>query len=158
MFQSNAPQNYYAPQTMYPNMMQQPSLPMNAVYNSQAKPAIPQIAKPLSGRIVNSDSEITPNEVVMDGSISLFPQSDYSCIFAKQWGPDGTIQTVRYIPEVVEPETVAEATSGINLSNIMDRLDEIETLLKKQNKPYNNRKLYNNYKKNDGEKKENEDA
>lgn len=163
MFQNNsAPQNYYTPQpSVYP-MMQQPTLPMNAVYNAQAKPQTPP-SKPLTGRVVNDHSEITPNEVVMDGSVSLFPQSDYSCIFAKQWGPDGTIQTVRYIPEVVEPESVEDAQgNSVNLINIMERLDDIETLLKQRNKPYNNRnKSYNNRNNKqygNDEKKENEDA
>lgn len=35
----------------------------------------------------------------MDGSVSLFPQNDYSAIYAKTWTKDGTIATVKYVPE-----------------------------------------------------------
>lgn len=39
----------------------------------------------LTGRIIQTESDITPNEVAMDGSVSLFPLGDYSAIIAKQW-------------------------------------------------------------------------
>ena len=45
----------------------------------------------IPGRLVNNLDEITPQEVPMDGSVSLFPQNDYSAIYAKTWTKDGTI-------------------------------------------------------------------
>ncbi|WP_300899411.1 hypothetical protein [Turicimonas muris] len=73
-----APQNYYTPQPAYPVVTGQPTLPANAAYTQQQQPKPANQFKPLSGRIVSNDSEITPNEVVMDGSVSFFPQADYS--------------------------------------------------------------------------------
>lgn len=51
------------------------------------------VNRTIFGRVINSENDITPNEVPMDGSISLFPLADYSKIFAKQWSQDGTIKT-----------------------------------------------------------------
>lgn len=59
----------------------------------------------IPGRLVNNLDEITPQEVPMDGSVSLFPQADYSAIYAKTWTKDGTIATVKFIPE--QPQMVS---------------------------------------------------
>lgn len=53
----------------------------------------------IPGRLVANADEITPQEVPMDGSVSLFPQNDYSAIYAKTWTKDGTIATMKFIPE-----------------------------------------------------------
>ena len=58
----------------------------------------------IPGRLVNNLDEITPQEVPMDGSVSLFPQADYSAIYAKTWTKDGTIATVKFIPEQPQME------------------------------------------------------
>lgn len=139
MFPNNnvAPQNYYTPQPAYPVVTGQQMLPTNAAYTQQQQPKPVNQMKSLSGRIVSNDAEITPNEVVMDGSVSFFPQADYSCIFAKQWGQDGTIQTVRYIPDVPNVEEASDSekeTIADSFSAIFERLDNIEGLIKKNNK------------------------
>ena len=69
-------------------------------YQPQQMPQLQQMQIPkLSGRSVNSADEIVANEVAMDGSVSWFPKSDLSEVYAKQWKADGTIQTVVYKPE-----------------------------------------------------------
>lgn len=73
----------------------------------------PQI-KRVPARIINDPKEIMPNEVPMDGSVSLFPTADYSCVYAKAWNANGMIDTVKYVPE--KPETQPE-TRIIFLSN-----------------------------------------
>lgn len=57
----------------------------------------------ITGRRVNSLQEIMPNEVPMDGTMSLFPKSDYSCVYGKMWNTDGTIRTVCYLPQEQPP-------------------------------------------------------
>lgn len=101
-----------------------------------------QVEQGLPGRIVNAIEEVAPNEVPMDGRVSIFPKRDYSSIFAKAWNSDGTIQTVEYVPKVVDvpTETVVAPTPDIS-NTILERLDNIEKLLT----PYNNRS--NNYNK-----------
>lgn len=101
-------------------------------------------ASGLTGRIIQTENEITPNEVAMDGSVSLFPLGDYSAIIAKQWNANGTISTIKYVPVVenedgkdVEPSKLDTLSEQVN-----KRFDDIERLLTNRNN--------NNYKKNQG--------
>lgn len=91
--------------------------------------------KRVPARIINDPKEIMPNEVPMDGSVSLFPTADYSCVYAKAWNANGMIDTVKYVPE--KPETQNTPQSQDVLSAILARLDNIERTLNKRNKPYN---------------------
>ena len=114
--------NYYYQQT--PQQYMQNNLP-----NGQ------QVRIPISGRIIGNVSEIVPNEVPMDGSVSLFPQNDYSCIYAKKWNTDGTIQTVKFVPVVDDADLTKTSTNDFNVSlasdinEISNRLSKIEELL-----------------------------
>ena len=89
----------------------------------------------IPGRTVNSLDEITPQEVPMDGSVSLFPQQDYSAIYAKTWTKDGTIATVKYVPE---PNQAAPQKTSLEtrLDKIDQRFDKLERMLTRNNKPY----------------------
>lgn len=82
-----------------------------------------QIAS-IAGRVVQNEHEITPQEVSMDGSISLFPLADYSTIIAKQWNSDGTIKTLRFVPEVVAAanEEIQTADFATHFDRRMDEL------------------------------------
>lgn len=93
---------------------------------------LPQQPASIRGRVVNSDQDIMPNEVPMDGNLILFPLSDYSCIYAKQWDRNGNgIITVKYVPEIVkEEEKVEEVIPNEALASINERLDEIQSMLK----------------------------
>ena len=95
----------------------------------------PPSVKRVPARIINDPKEIMPNEVPMDGSVSLFPTADYSCVYAKAWNANGMIDTVKYVPE--KPETQHTVQSQDVLTAILARLDNIERTLNKRNKPYN---------------------
>ncbi len=92
----------------------------------------------ISGRMIGNISEVVPNEVPMDGSVSFFPQSDYSCIYAKKWNTDGTIQTVKFVPVVENDKPQETSLNDIrefntslasDIENISTRLEKIEKLL-----------------------------
>lgn len=94
----------------------------------------------LPGRVVNNSDEITPQEVPMDGSVSLFPQQDYSCIYAKTWTKEGAIATMKFVPE--QPQTATGQKSP--LEERLDRIDQrLEALDKKLNRPRNFQKRNN---------------
>lgn len=101
--------------------------------NQQMNPQMPSNvntprANTISGRVVSSPNEITPNEIPMDGSVSLFPTSDYSTIYAKAWNTNGQIETVKFIvakPEEVTAEKSDDGTKAA-LDAINARLDKIE--------------------------------
>lgn len=103
-------------------------------FNNFQRPSMPAM---IPGRLVANADEITPQEVPMDGSVSLFPQNDYSCIYAKQWTKDGNIQTVRYVPE----QPVVQADQKTPLEEHLDRIEEkLEALDKKLNRQKNYQK------------------
>ena len=89
----------------------------------------------IPGRLVNNLDEITPQEVPMDGSVSLFPQADYSAIYAKTWTKDGTIATVKFIPEQPQMEPQKSPLEE-RLDRIDQRFDKLEKMLSNRNKPY----------------------
>lgn len=94
----------------------------------------------LPGRVVANIDEITPQEVMMDGSVSIFPQSDFSCIYAKQWAKDGTIQTIRYVPEIPQQAQVQSVPIEEQFNLINQRFDKIEKMLSGTTKrPYKKR-------------------
>ena len=129
----NLPQRpFYGQQQSY-----QPNLASLGQNNSQMPGG-------LTGRIIQTENDITPNEVAMDGSVSLFPLGDYSAIIAKQWNANGTISTIKYVPVVdnedskdAEPSKLDTLTEQVN-----KRFDNLERLLTNRNS--------NNYKKNQG--------
>lgn len=61
------------------------------------------------GKIINDFSELTANDVPMNGSAAFFPKADGSEIQARAWTANGTIQTVVYRP--VQPENTADGTN-----------------------------------------------
>lgn len=120
------PGTSYAPQTGgYMAGNQTPNLYQNQLNRIQSIP----------GRLVNNLDEITPQEVPMDGSVSLFPQSDYSCIYAKTWTKEGTIATVRYVPE--QPQNAEQQKSPLE-----ERLDQIDQKLDNLSKSMNRQRSY----------------
>lgn len=134
--------NYYNPY-LQPN-------PYTPVYDPRTQPAQqkttpvqqtqynPNMQRPnmIYGRSVNSAEEITPQEVPMDGSVSLFPKTDYSCIYAKMWNTDGTIRTVTFVPELPQDGQAQVNPVMQAFDNINERLDKIEKSLNKRNRPY----------------------
>lgn len=119
--------------------------PQNGNYVTQSQTyQNPYIQQPsrfhsIPGRLVNNLDEITPQEVPMDGSVSLFPQNDYSAIYAKTWAKDGTIATVKFIPE--QPQiTPQKSPIEERLDKIDQRFDRLEKMLSDRHKP---RKPYN---------------
>lgn len=59
-----------------------------------------QIPQPqgIIGKVVGDFSEITANDVPMNGTSAVFPKNDMSEIQIRTWGADGKIQTISYKP------------------------------------------------------------
>ena len=129
-------QNPYNPYNQqYTNPYQQQPDAQQMQPNYQQAP-IPQQIKGINGRVIGNVNEVTPNEVPMDGNISLFPMNDYSCIYAKMWNTDGTIQTIKFMPVVdnVQEASQAKQLTDEHYNNIVERLDKIEQMLAIQKK------------------------
>ena len=108
-----------------------------------------QIVQGNNGKIIAEMSQITANDVPMDGSVAFFPKQDLSEVYAKSWNADGTIRTVTYKPvldndlknvptdtEKLKCELSDEATEGImnKFDEISDRLGQLEKSLQSQRK------------------------
>lgn len=57
----------------------------------------------LPGRFINSEADITPGEIPMDGSISFFCTNDLGRIIIKQWNAQGTLDTMSYTLDRPQP-------------------------------------------------------
>lgn len=142
--------NYYSPtptvNTQYNNF--QPSPMQNQ--NGGVRPGI------IYGRVVNDPNEITANEIPMDGSVSLFPTSDYSKIYAKAWNGNGLITTKTFVlEEPINTQNAAPEADSFQ-TEIRVRLDKIEKMLSRsQHKPrYHNNSQTANYNKTSTPQKE----
>lgn len=99
-YQTYLPQSPWQGQQPY-TQPQTAQLPVQQV-QTQANP-------PLVGHIVTANDQIPVSEVPQNGTPAYFPMQDGSSILAKSWQPDGTIATVRYIPEVQQSAAALQA-------------------------------------------------
>ena len=109
--------NGYGP---YPTIPTQSSFPMTV---HQTQPPIQTTTLP--GRVIKPNETVTPQEVPMDGTPSIFPVSDWSAVYVKTWTGDGQIRTVRYIPETTPEEGKPDTT----ISDQIKELDRKVSLL-----------------------------
>lgn len=124
------------PQGSQMGMMQQPTMPGFIPQYSSAVPGVGGVPmnrpRTIPGRMIYSPDEIMPQEVPMDGSVSLFPMHDWSCVYGKWWTSNGQIQTVKFVLEKPKKEINESAAS---LADISDRLTKVERyLFKNKNK------------------------
>lgn len=56
----------------------------------------------LYGRMVSSANDISVGDIPTDGNWGWFPVFDGSCVWAKRWNANGTIETVKYVEELVQ--------------------------------------------------------
>lgn len=126
--------NYYTPQGM---------LTVNAPtygYANQysALQAVPQYQQPatIRGRVVKDQSEILPNEIPMDGTISFFPKADGTEIYGKAWTSNGTIQNFKFVKAEENQNGSVNTPSTEDL--ILEKLNKIENVLYNRQNPKQN--------------------
>lgn len=97
-------------------------------YQPQYQPSLPSMPNNgLIGHVVGSHEEIKPQDVPMNGNAAYFPAQDGSVIYAKAWNQNGSISTVRYVPE-----NVGEQVQQPTLIDVMNQLSDIQDILKAQ--------------------------
>lgn len=125
------PPSYPYPMMVNPQQMGQYG-PTNMPYPQNNQNGSNFTQNTIRGRVISDISQITPNEVPMDGSVSLFPSQDYSCVYAKQWAADGTIKTMKYVPavetQVVENQQQVNPVDVLR-ADVMSRLDDIQGMI-----------------------------
>lgn len=128
----------------------QPQMPQQPQYTNQAQP--PFIPVQIHGHTIKDENtEIAPNDIPMDGTVSLFPTEDYSCIFAKHWNKDGKITTTKFVPVPIDEDYTP--TPGFE-DEMRARMDELKELIQNRGgKQYrqNNYHAKNNQKQDGGQ-------
>ena len=120
-FQVPQQQYYYYP-TSTPYVIPQQQ---QVQFSSQSQP---NRQANIRGRIINSEAEILPQEIPMDGTVSLFPMADFSCIFAKKWLSNGTIETQKYVLAIdVSPKPESNQPDVYNM--IDERFGKLEGVI-----------------------------
>lgn len=82
---------YNGPQYQYmgPNAYgPYPTVPMQPTFQApqpQTQPQPPIQTTTLPGRVIKPNETVTPQEVPMDGTASVFPVSDWSAVYVKTW-------------------------------------------------------------------------
>lgn len=148
--------NYWAPQQM-PNQYQnfQPAQNpymdrMNQLQQYQQSLQMPQPqfqgqpmqAPGIIGRVVNDFSEITANDVPMNGNAAFFPKVDGSELQVRSWASNGTIQTIVYKPVLEKNQAEAANIPQMDFNalnedvralreDIIARLDRMEQSMAK---------------------------
>lgn len=123
--------NYPYSPTTYPPVQQPNVAPTTYGTNT------PGTLAPVRGRMVKSDTDISPSDVPMDGFASYFPAEDGSCIYVKHWDSNGKIQTMKFVPAPAEGSDFVPTASFED--EMRRRMDRIEKLLS-QRKNYNKQK------------------
>lgn len=138
----NSNQNF-SPVGNFGNQNQQ--ITENSVRQALAQLLAPQKQNQLNGRVIQNVNDILPNEVPMDGSVSVFPLSDWSAIITKSWDVNGNLKPMIYIPYQEPTSTTTQVSpqpEDNKLDILIERIDKLEKLIKKNNykKPYSNKK------------------
>lgn len=126
--------NYYTPQGMLTA-----NTPTYGYVNQYSGPqAVPQYQQPaaIRGRVVKDQSEILPNEIPMDGTISFFPKADGTEIYGKAWTSNGTIQNFKFVK--VEENQNGSVSTPSTEDLILEKLNKIENVLYNRQNPKQN--------------------
>lgn len=108
---------------MYQNCYGTPAVPVNPwspIPPQNQSPVIPSNFK-----FIDRPEDIQPGNIPMNGDLGVFPLRDRSGIITKQWKSDGSIETIKYVPEV-HIETPTEPIADPVLERL-DKLIEIMT-------------------------------
>ena len=120
----------------------QSAIPQNQPMPVQQPVQMQYIQQPqMVGRYVNDFSEVTANDVPMDGRSAVFVKADMSEIQTRAWSADGKIVPVTYKPVLVEQKENKEKQENLKfeLSDestkaVMERFDDISDRLEKMEK------------------------
>lgn len=105
------PQQMNSPYQNYGQPMQNPYMAQMGQYQQNFQPQVQQVQQEqgLVCKLVVDASNVSPNDVPMNGNAAVFPKNDFSEIYVKSWTPNGTIQTIVYKP--VQPENQSDGTN-----------------------------------------------
>lgn len=81
-----------------------------------------------SARVIKSPEEIKPDEILMNGSVSLFLQEDMNVVYGKRWTNNGVLENIRFVredPVPVEQPSQSTSVSSINLEELAKQISDM---------------------------------
>lgn len=84
--------------------------------------------RPVIGHYVNSEDEISAEDIPKDGSFGVFPSADGSCIYVRQVTNDFTLRKLKYVLATEEKPAQRE-DYGHEISALSARVEAIERAL-----------------------------
>lgn len=106
-------------------------MPQNAMPAYQRQAMQPQqmftqqMQSNVFGKMIQAPTDIMPGDIPMNGTPCFFPMQDGSAIYMKAWSADGTINTMRFLPEHAAPK---EPTQLDRIENMLKRYFEEQSL------------------------------
>lgn len=106
-------------------------MPGNAVQVYQRQAMQPQqmftqqMQSSVFGKMIQAPTDIMPGDIPMNGTPCFFPMQDGSAIYMKAWSADGTINTMRFLPEHAAPK---EPTQLDRIENMLSRLIGVQNV------------------------------
>lgn len=88
----------------------------------------------LPGRVVNSPDDIRASEIPMDGTVAVFPASDYSYVVLKAWNSNGSIQTEIYQHMNPNAEKQEDPNIGETIATLRDMWHDADPDLREKMK------------------------
>lgn len=79
----------------------------------------------ITGRVIQNVGDVQVQEVPTDGTMAWFPAADGSCVYGKRWTPDGSIATVRFVPDQTEEKHDGRSSVEEQIGVINDRISEL---------------------------------
>ena len=80
-----------------------------------------QMQSNVFGKMIQAPTDIMPGDIPMNGTPCFFPMQDGSAIYMKAWSADGTINTMRFLPE---NPAAKEPTQLDRIENMLSNFNE----------------------------------
>lgn len=102
---------------------QRPAMQPQQMFTQQMQPNV-------FGKMIQAPTDIMPGDIPMNGTPCFFPMQDGSAIYMKAWNADGTINTMRFLPE--NPAT-KEPTQLDRIENMLSNFIDCQLPHAKEN-------------------------
>lgn len=90
--------NPYMPNTYLNNQQPFNSLVNNQPQTFQNSSLNPQMASPVTIKLIDSENDIRAGDVPMDGTYAVFLMRDHSAIYIRTWSNRGCIEGQKFVP------------------------------------------------------------
>lgn len=81
-------------------------------------------------KLINILDDITMGDIPNDCKPAFFPVADGSAIYVKSWNNNGKVDTLKYVPEIMNNSSQNEQMDSVSNEEVMSKLNQIEKMIK----------------------------